>query len=276
MKICNLNVNGKMHVGVETEKGIVDVTAAGFAHEIDEIYTGEYDAELKALAAKDLPVVTDPVFGPVKNHPDKVICVALNYMQHSINTGWKLPEYPQFFNKYADCVVACDTPVELPEYEDTYDYEAEIVIVIGKDSWQVPKEEAMDHIYGYACGNDLSCRGVQKRTPQWLLGKNFPGFAPCGPFVVTADSFDPNLAKSIRSYVNGELRQDGVSTDMVFKCADLISYASKYVHFRPGDLIFTGTPAGVAMEDDKPKWLKKGDVVDIEIEGLGKLTNTMK
>ena len=128
----------------------------------------------------------------------------------------------------------------------------------------------------FPCGNDLSCRGVQKRTPQWLLGKNFPGFAPCGPFVVTADSFDPNLAKSIRSYVNGELRQDGVSTDMVFKCADLISYASKYVHFRPGDLIFTGTPAGVAMEDDKPKWLKKGDVVDIEIEGLGKLTNTMK
>lgn len=272
-------IGEEIHVAVErpSDGAIVDATAAGFALTTDEVYAGAGLEELRAIAADaSLPAVEAPVFANIVNRVDKVICVALNYMQHSINTGWKVPDYPQFFNKYADCVVPCGASVELPPYEDTYDYEAEIVVVVGKDSWQVPIEEAKDHIFGYTCGNDLSCRGVQKRTPQWMLGKNFPGFAPAGPFVVTADEFDPDMPHRIRSYVNGELRQDGVSTDMIFKAAFLLSYASKYVHFRPGDMIFTGTPAGVAMEDAAPKWLKPGDVVDIDIEGLGKLNNTMR
>ncbi len=277
MKLSNIIVNGAPHVAVWAGEKLVDAAAAGFKYSIDEVYGGAGLEELRAIAADAaLPAVEAPVWGNVKNHIDKVICVAMNYQQHAINTGWKVPDYPQFFNKYADCVVPCGAFVELPPYEDTYDYEAEIVIVIGKDTWQVPIEEAKDHIFGYTCGNDLSCRGVQKRTPQWMLGKNFPGFAPAGPVVVTADEFDPDEPHSIRSHVNGELRQDGVSTDMIFKAAYLVSYTSKYVHFHPGDMIFTGTPAGVAMEGEKPKWLKPGDVVDIDIEGLGHLRNTMR
>ena len=212
MKLCNIIVEGKPHVAVvrPADGVLVDAAAVGFACSIDDVYAGAGLAELQKIAADaGLPAVEDPVYGSVRNHVDKVICVALNYMQHSINTGWKVPDYPQFFNKYADCVVPCGASIELPPYEDSYDYEAEIVAIVGKDSWQVPLEEAKDHIFGYTCGNDLSCRGVQKRTPQWMLGKNFPGFAPAGPFVVTADEFDPdephaindsNVDKAIEEY----------------------------------------------------------------------------
>ena len=113
------------------------------------------------------------------------------------------------------------------------------------------------------------------RSGQWLIGKTMPGFGPCGPCIVTADGYHPEEGKNIRSYVNGELRQDGTTTDMIFSCTDIVSYASKYICLEPGDLIFTGTPSGVALEGGKT-WLKKGDVVDIEVEGIGRLTNRMK
>ena len=150
---------------------------------------------------------------------------------------------------------------------------------MGKTAWGVSEAEAMNCVFGYTCGNDLSCRDSQMRSGQWLIGKTMPGFGPCGPFIVTADSFDPSSPKQIRSYVNGELRQDGLTTQMIFNCAQIISYASKYVRLEPGDLIFTGTPSGVALEkkdENEKKWLKAGDVVDIEIEDIGTLRNTMK
>ena len=150
---------------------------------------------------------------------------------------------------------------------------------MGKTAWGVSEGEAMNCVFGYTCGNDLSCRDSQMRSGQWLIGKTMPGFGPCGPFIVTADSFDPFSPKQIRSYVNGELRQDGLTTQMIFNCAQIISYASKYVRLEPGDLIFTGTPSGVALEkkdENEKKWLKAGDVVDIEIEDIGTLRNIMK
>ena len=139
------------------------------------------------------------------------------------------------------------------------------------------EEKAMAHVFGYTCGNDLSCRVPQKRTTQWLIGKTMPGFAPCGPIVVTADSFDPEQPHAVRSYVNQELRQNGDVTDMIFHCAQIVSSASHYMKLRPGDLIFTGTPSGVALEGGHSKypWLKPGDTVDVEIEGIGTLHNTM-
>ena len=135
----------------------------------------------------------------------------------------------------------------------------------------------MAHVFGYTCGNDLSCRTPQKRTTQWLIGKTMPGFAPCGPCIVTADSFDPEQPHAIKSYVNQELRQNGDVTDMIFHCAQIVSSASHYMKLRPGDLIFTGTPSGVALEGGHSKypWLKSGDSVDVEIEGIGTLHNTM-
>ena len=171
----------------------------------------------------------------------------------------------------------CGAAVELPEWEESYDYEAELVIVMGKRAWNVTEEEAPSRIFGYTCGNDLSCRVPQKRTSQWLIGKALPGFGPCGPCIATADGFDPLSGKRIRSWVNGELRQDGSTADMIHSCTHIVSYASHYIALEPGDLIFTGTPSGVALEKhgDEQKWLRPGDVVDVEIEGIGRLTNKM-
>ena len=182
-----------------------------------------------------------------------------------------------FFSKFADALAPDGAEIALPDWEDSYDYEAELVIVIGKEAWGVSEEEAMAHVFGYTCGNDLSCRTPQKRTTQWLIGKTMPGFAPCGPCIVTADSFDPEQPHAIKSYVNQEPRQNGDVTDMIFHCAQIVSSASHYMKLRPGDLIFTGTPSGVALEGGHSKypWLKPGDSVDVEIEGIGTLHNTM-
>ena len=165
--------------------------------------------------------------------------------------------------------------MELPPWEISYDYEAELVIVMGKAAWGVDEETARAAIAGYTCGNDLSCRASQMRSGQWLIGKTMPGFAPVGPVFVPAEDFDAFSPHAIRSYVNGELRQEGNISDLIFNCAEIVSYVSKYVRLEPGDLIFTGTPHGTAMEfKDDLHWLKPGDTVEIEIEGIGVLRNS--
>ena len=277
MKLCNIEVDGALHLGVVTGRGVVDAASAGCALSMAELLAGADRAPLEAIAADDsLPVVEAPVYANVVDPVGKLLCVGLNYKAHAMNAGFALPSYPVLFSKFADALVPADVPVELPAWESSYDYEAELVIVMGKTAWNVSEEEAMDYVFGYTCGNDLSCRDPQMRSGQWLIGKTMPGFGPCGPCIVTADAFDPAVDHAVRSFVNGEPRQNGTTTDMIFDCAKVISYASKYVKLEPGDLIFTGTPSGVALEGgQKYSWLKPGDKVDIEIEGIGVLTNTM-
>ena len=279
MKLCNLKINDQTHLAAVTGRGIVDLSAAGCALTMDAVIAGADRAELeKLLADASLPVVENPVFANVVNTTGKLVCVGLNYAEHARRTNMPLPEYPVLFSKYANALVPSGEAVELPPWEVSYDYEAELVIVIGKTAWGVSAEDALDCVFGYTCGNDISCRDAQMRSGQWMIGKTMPGFGPCGPAIVTADEFDVNKAHVIRSYVNGELRQDGLTDDMIFNCAKIVSYASHYICLEPGDLIFTGTPSGVGLEkrDAKDRWLKAGDVVDIEIEGIGVLRNTMR
>ena len=199
----------------------------------------------------------------------KVVCVGLNYRSHAEHAGFPIPSAPAIFCKFTNALAFDGDAVELPPWEHTYDYEAELVIVMGKTAWGVAKEDAMDCIYGFTCGNDLSCRDSQMRSGQWLIGKTMPGFAPVGPVIVPRGDFDVSRPHFVRSYVNGELRQDD--------CAEIVSYVSKYVRLEPGDLIFTGTPSGTALEfKDDLHWLKPGDVVEIEVEGIGTLRNTLK
>ena len=206
----------------------------------------------------------------------KVVCIGLNYRSHAEKAGFAIPEQPTVFSKFSDALAYDGDDIELQHWEISYDYEAELVIVIGKTAWNVSEEEAPSFICGYTCGNDLSCRASQMRSGQWLIGKTMPGFAPIGPVIVTSDSFDAFGSHAIRSYVNGELRQDGDISDMIFNCAQVVSYVSKYVRLEPGDVIFTGTPSGVALEKkDDEHWLKPGDLVEIEIEGIGTLRNKM-
>ncbi len=277
MKLCNIKVEGAVHLALSTPRGVIDASAAGFAPDMDAVIAGADTVQLEKLAVDEsLPAVKEPEYANVVNRIGKIVCVGMNYRDHAASIDLVSGEKPTLFSKYADTLVPTGAAVELPPWEESYDYEAELVIVIGKRAWGVSEEEAMSHVFGYTCGNDLSCRAPQKRTSQWLCGKTMPGFAPCGPFIVTADGFDPTAGKRIMSFVNGAQRQNGSTADMIHTCAEIISYASHYMALQPGDLIFTGTPSGVALEkNSKLPWLKPGDRVDVEIEDIGRLTNYM-
>ena len=278
MKLCNIQAGGETHLAIETARGVVDAAAAGCRLTMDAVIAGADRAPLEALAADaSLPVVAEPVYANVVDRVGKLVCIGLNYAEHARRTNMPIPDYPVLFSKFADALAPAGAAVALPAWETSYDYEAELVIVIGKKAWGVSEDEALEHVFGYTCGNDLSCRDAQMRSGQWLIGKTMPGFGPCGPVIVTADEFDVRAPHVIRSFVNGELRQDSLTDDMIFDCAKVVSYASHYVCLEPGDLIFTGTPSGVALEKKgQPDcWLKAGDVVDIEIGEIGVLRNTM-
>lgn len=278
MKICNISVNGETHPSLMTDRGVIDLTAAGCELTMSDIISGAGRGELEKIASDTaLTPVESPIFANVTGSMAKLLCVGLNYKAHADKVSMGKFDAPTLFSKFGNALVPSGAEIKLPEWETSYDYEAELVIVIGKRCWGVSETDAMNCIFGYTCGNDLSCRDPQNRTSQWLVGKTMPGFGPCGPCITTADSLDPFAGVKIRSFVNGELRQDGTSSDMIFNCAQIISYASKYICLEPGDLIFTGTPSGVALEQNRGKrsWLKKGDRVDVEIEGIGMLTNYM-
>ncbi len=276
MKLCNITVGDETHLALMTGRGLVDATAAGYAGCMEELIAGGCRRALEKLAADEsLPVVEAPVFANVVNRVGKLVCVGLNYRAHAAGVNMKLPDYPILFSKFDNALVPAETDVTLPPWESSYDYEAELVIVMGKTAWNVSEDEAKDAIFGYTCGNDFSLRDAQMRSGQWLIGKTMPGFGPCGPCIVTADSFDPEEGKNVRSYVNGVLRQNGSTAEMIFSCARIVSYASKYIRLEPGDLIFTGTPSGVALEEKEKVWLKPGDVVDVFIEDIGTLTNRL-
>ena len=278
MKICNIVVDGGMHPALMTDRGVIDLPAAGCGLSLGSIISGAGRAELEKLCAdSSLPRVENPVFANITESGAKLLCVGLNYKAHADRVSMGKFDVPVLFSKFGDALVPSGANIELPQWETSYDYEAELVIVMGRKCWGVDTADAMSYVFGYTCGNDLSCREAQKRTSQWLIGKTMPGFGPCGPCIATADVLDPFAGVRIRSFVNGELMQDGTSADMIFNCAEIVAYASKYVCLEPGDLIFTGTPSGVALEQrkDKRRWLEKGDRVDIEIEGIGRLTNYM-
>lgn len=278
MKLCNIKCGESVHLGLVTDRGVIDAAAAGCALRMEDLIAGADRAALAALAADEsLPIVEQPVFANVVNTVGKLLCVGLNYREHAIKAGFPIPEYPVLFSKFADALAPSGAAVELPDWEDSYDYEAELVVVMGKTAWGVSEEEALDYVFGYSCGNDLSCRDAQMRSGQWLIGKTMPGFGPCGPCIVTADAYDLGRPLAIRSFVNGEPRQNGLLTDMIFSVAQVVSYASRYMKLEPGDLIYTGTPSGVALEGGQSKysWLKAGDRVDVEIEGIGVLSNTL-
>ncbi len=276
MKLYNLLVGGEQHLAADNGSGIRDLTAAGFPLNMDKLIRSNAISEAESYLDQ-APVISNPVFSNVVNTPGKLVCVGLNYRKHAEQAKMQTYDAPALFSKFPDALAPCGAEVELPPWESTYDYEAELVIVIGKKAWGIPVEEAGEYIFGYTCGNDLSCRDAQKRSGQWLIGKTMPGFGPCGPCIVTADEFNPDEPHAIRSYVNGELRQDGVCTDMIFSCAEIVSFASHYVRLEPGDLIFTGTPSGVALEqrEDKRRWIAPGDSIRVEIEGIGALLTEM-
>ena len=213
---------------------------------------------------------------PVPN-PQKIICVGLNYADHARETGKELPAEPVIFSKFPTAINAHNRPIVLPAASPEVDYEAELVIVIGRRGKNIARSEAMRHVAGYCCGHDVSARDWQIRKPggQWLLGKSFDTFAPTGPELVTADEIeDPNNLR-VQLRLNGRTMQDSRTSQFIFKIDELIAYISAVCTLLPGDLIFTGTPPGVGVARQPPVFLHPGDEVEVEIERIGVLRNTV-
>jgi len=205
--------------------------------------------------------------------PGKIVCVGLNYRDHAAEGGQDLPKAPLLFAKWPNTLIGDGDPVVLPPESTQVDYEAELGVVIGAKAKRVSENDALDHVAGYICVNDVSARDLQFADGQWTRGKSPDTFCPVGPRLVPREEIADPQALAIRCIVNGEALQDSSTAQMIFSVAEIIAYTSQIITLEPGDLIATGTPAGVGVFRDPKVLLKDGDEVSVEIEGLGTLTN---
>lgn len=216
-------------------------------------------------------------FAPPVARPGKFICVGLNFRDHAAEGGHAIPDYPALFMRAATSLIADGEPIVRPRASSKLDYEAELVVVIGTECRHVAEADALDNVFGYTILNDASLRDYQKKSAQWTAGKNFDGTGPVGPAIVTADALPAGAAGlRITCDVNGERVQDGNTDDMIFPVARIIAILSEFTTLEPGDHIAMGTPAGVGFARTPPLWLKAGDSVEVEIEGIGRLVNTVR
>jgi len=206
---------------------------------------------------------------------DKVLCIGMNYRDHCEEQGQPTPTEPLVFNKFPSCVVGPFDDIPYPPMTTKLDWEVELVIVVGKKGFQVSEEKALDHVFGYTVGHDLSAREwqLQRNGGQWVIGKAMPGFAPIGPAILTKDCLTKTDNLNLFCKVNGVTKQNSNTKEMVFKTANIIAWVTKFFTIFPGDIIFTGTPPGVGVFRNPPEFLNKGDVVTCGIEHLGQIQN---
>ena len=216
------------------------------------------------------------ILAPIAN-PEKLICIGLNYADHAAESGMDIPSEPIVFSKYASTIIGPGDTIKLPPSSNEPDYEVELVVVVGKSGFNISEADAMNHVAGYTVGHDVSARDYQLQKPggQWMLGKTFDTFAPIGPDLVTTDEIGDPHNLPIRCILNGETVQDSNTKQLIFKVPELIAYLSHVFTLNPGDLIFTGTPPGVGMARTPQLWLKAGDHVACEIDGIGRLENAV-
>jgi 2-keto-4-pentenoate hydratase/2-oxohepta-3-ene-1,7-dioic acid hydratase in catechol pathway len=296
MRIITYKTLAGLQLGVVTERGILDVKSAHKA--AGESLLGEitpitpesfFEQGLSAIPkletfvkhatslADYLTWILDEVeleFGPCVPEPGKILCVGLNYHRHAVESGLAPSDSPVLFSKFNNTIAAHNEPVPLPSNALECDYEAELVVVIGKRGKYIPLEQALNYVMGYCNGNDLSARDLQMLTSQWLLGKTLDKFLPLGPYLVTRDEIGDPQDMPVRCWLNGELRQESNTADMIFPVAEIIHYASQYMTLEPGDIISTGTPEGVILGMKEKVWLKPGDRAEIQIGNLGKLSSS--
>jgi 2-keto-4-pentenoate hydratase/2-oxohepta-3-ene-1,7-dioic acid hydratase in catechol pathway len=281
--------DGELRLGVKSDKGILDVPKA--AQLLNLYAPATMDDLLQQEAGPALNALVDAVsksgqaeaawlnenvieFGPLVSHPEKIVCVGLNYRHHAQEIGAPIPKAPVLFSKFNNSLCAHNGKIKLPaKVASKFDYEVELVIVIGTQARDVSEADALSYVAGYATGNDFSARDLQLETGgQWMIGKTPDGFAPLGPYMVTADQIDPDRLK-VECRVNGETRQSSSTADFIFNTRQMVSYISRYITLRPGDVIFTGTPEGVILgkPKDQQMWLKAGDKIACSVEKLGEL-----
>jgi 2-keto-4-pentenoate hydratase/2-oxohepta-3-ene-1,7-dioic acid hydratase in catechol pathway len=279
MKLATFMEGGRTRVGIVKGDRIIDLAKEAPDLPTDMVaLIAKGDAALVKLksvanAAKEtLPLDRVRLRAPL-SRPGKIMAIGLNYADHIAETNAKTPETQTWFCKQVTSLAGPGDDVIVPAVSSAVDWEAELCFVIGKRAKHVPKERAHEVIFGYMCGNDVSVRDWQWRTPQWIMGKGFDTHAPIGPYLVTADEVGDPHTLGIRCFVNGEKRQDSNTKHLVFNCFDQVAHLSQAFTLEPGDIVFTGTPAGVGAAMKPPVWLKAGDTVRVEIDKLGSLEN---
>jgi 2-keto-4-pentenoate hydratase/2-oxohepta-3-ene-1,7-dioic acid hydratase in catechol pathway len=289
LTLLNIRRGTEYRLGVKTEKGILDVIeAAKILHmhapmTIDDLLQNEdgpslnalVDAAVKSTAAQKAFFKEETIeYGPVVTRPEKIVCVGLNYRQHAVEIGAPIPKQPVLFNKFNTTLNHHNGTIKLPvDFAKKFDYEVEMVMAIGREAKEVSEADALSYVAGYATGNDFTARDLQLETGgQWMVGKTPDQFAPIGPYLVTADQIDPDNLK-LECRVNGETRQSSNTSDFIFNARKMISYISRVITLKPGDIIFTGTPQGVIQGKPKEQqvWLKPGDKIACSLEKLGEL-----
>ena len=276
MKLASFETEGRATYGM--------VDAAGLYHPVSAAFQQRF-VDLKAvIAAGELGAVPGAAAGPglradqvrllpVIANPGKLICVGLNYKSHVAETKRADSEYPSLFLRFNDSLAAHDDVVLRPAFSERFDWEGELAFVIGKGGRHITKEAAFDHITGYACFNDVSVRDWQKHTHQFTPGKNFPGTGPFGPYMATRDEVPDVTKLQLQTRLNGAVVQNASVGDLIFDIPTIVNYVSRFTPLSPGDVIATGTPGGVGDRREPPLYMKQGDVVEVEITGLGILRN---
>lgn len=285
MKLATVLHNGGQRVGcISTDGTRIELLAEEWSDLADLIAAG-VDPALMILPGQSLPLSAVELLAPFPRPRRNIMCVGKNYREHAREfarsgyeagavAGKDVDDFPALFSKLPSTVIAPGAPIQLhPEVTQKVDYEAELAVVIGTGGRGITKEKAFDHVWGYTIVNDVTARDLQKNHKQWFLGKSLDTFAPMGPYVVTADEVDA-LNLDVLCWVNGELRQTANTRDLIFDIPTLIATLSAAITLEPGDIIATGTPAGVGIGLDPPTFLKPGDRVEITISGLGSLSNT--
>lgn len=278
MRFATFDVEGRPRPGVVRGDSVVDISSLGYSSVLELIEAGEpglakvdgFCREQRPQATYGLPSVR--LRAPIMR-PRKLICVGLNYRDHAEETGSEIPSVPTIFNKFATSVIAPGDNIELPKVSKAPDYEAEFAFVIGKGGRHIQEENWRDHVFGYTIVNDVSARDYQRATTQWLMGKTFDTFAPVGPWIVTADEIEDPHALDISLDINGEVLQNSNTRNLIFKIPELLAFLSSVFTLEPGDIVSTGTPAGVGVARKPQRFLKAGDVVTVKIPAIGELRN---
>ena len=280
MRFAVYFLNGRRGLAVDLGEGFRGLfrDEPGYPGDLDHLVANQ--AELSAAAnalALGQPISIDAVqLLPPFPNPGKVICIGLNYVDHSAEVGLALPDYPTVFGRFASSLIGHGAPIPMPRQSPQLDYEGELVAVIGRSGQNISREKALDHVAGYSIFNDVSVRDYQLRTSQWALGKNFDGTGAFGPFFVVSEALPPGCkGLTLTTRLNGRIVQNAAIADMVFDVETLIVSLSDAFTLSAGDVIVTGTPGGIGMSHHPPLWMKPGDVCEVEISGLGILRNSI-
>jgi 2-keto-4-pentenoate hydratase/2-oxohepta-3-ene-1,7-dioic acid hydratase in catechol pathway len=279
MKLVTYQHNGHQHAGVVHNDTVISLKSAGLPDMLSVLQGGsEALKRIEVLLAKPPADAVTPLSGvklsaPIPK-PTKIVCVGLNYRDHAIESKMEIPSRPTIFSKYNNTVIGPGDNIVIPNNTQKPDYEAEFAFVIGKGGRHIKAADWPEHVFGYMNLNDVSARDVQLAVSQWVMGKTFDTFAPMGPYLVTADEIKDPHNLNISMTLNGETVQNSNTKELIFKIPDLVEFLSSIMTLEAGDIVSTGTPSGVGMAWNPPKWLKPGDETVVTVEGLGSLRNT--